>query len=341
MRINGWIGGGIASCSVGASFPVSEALIGYPYAAGQCIRYLAGALILTVLLKGRLGRPSPKELGLLALVAAVGMVGFNLAVLATVERLGATNAGVVIGASPVVLALLVPLLARRRPSGPFVVAALVVAAGAAIVNGADDRLTLIGMALAIGALLGEVGFTLLAAPVLPRLGPMRVAAWAAWLATAQLLVLSAGDIPVPTPHEAAAIAYLAVITTALAFVLWFGAVGQLGADRAGLLVGLMPIAAVTVDALLNGHAPSDRGSRGDGAGRRGGRSRCVAPSAAKWSISGPVYCWRAMSRRATLLIVVETIVLVVAVTVAAITSIGDGLGADDARRGPAGAGAGQ
>jgi drug/metabolite transporter (DMT)-like permease len=256
MRINGWIGGAAASSIVGASFPVSEALVEYPYAAGQCVRYLAGAIILTVLLKGRLGRPTPKELGLLALVAAVGMVGFNLAVLATVERLGATNAGVVIGASPVVLALLVPALARRTPSGPFVAAALVVAAGAAIVNGTDDRLTLIGALLAFGALLGEVGFTLLAAPVLPRLGPMRVAAWAAWLATAQLAILSAGDIPAPSSSEIAAIAYLAVITTALAFVLWFGAVQKLGADHAGLLVGLMPIAAVTVDALLNRHAPS-------------------------------------------------------------------------------------
>jgi drug/metabolite transporter (DMT)-like permease len=256
MRINGWIGGAAASSIVGASFPVSESLIDYPYAAGQCVRYLAGAIILTLLLKGRLGRPTLRELGLLALVAAVGMVGFNLAVLATVERLGATNAGVVIGASPVVLALLVPILARRRPRAPFVAAALVVAAGAAVVNGADDRLTLIGLALAIGALLGEVGFTLLAAPLLPRLGPMRVAAWAAWLATVELLVLTAGEIPMPTRQETAAIAYLAVITTALAFVLWFGAVQQLGGDRAGLLVGLMPIAAVTVDALLNGHAPS-------------------------------------------------------------------------------------
>jgi drug/metabolite transporter (DMT)-like permease len=145
---------------------------------------------------------------------------------------------------------------RRTPSAPFVAAALVVAAGAAIVNGTDDRLTLIGLALAIGALLGEVGFTLLAAPLLPRLGPMRVAAWAAWLATAQLAVLSAGTIPTPSTTEIAAIAYLAVITTALAFVLWFGAVQKLGADRAGLLVGLMPIAAVTVDAVLNSHAPS-------------------------------------------------------------------------------------
>ena len=110
---------------------------------------LAGALILTALLKGRLGRPTPQRARAPRARRRGRDGGFNLAVLATVERIGATNTGVIIGASPVVLALVVPLLARRRPSGPFVVAALVVAAGAAIVNGADDRLTLIGMALAI------------------------------------------------------------------------------------------------------------------------------------------------------------------------------------------------
>ena len=47
-----------------------------------------------------------------------------------------------------------------------------------------------------------------------------------------------------------------MITTALAFVLWFGAVQQLGADKAGLLIGLMPVAAVVVDAALNGRTPS-------------------------------------------------------------------------------------
>ena len=247
--------------------------IDYPYAAGQCIRYALGALILTALLKGRLGRPTPKELGLLALVAAVGMVGFNLAVLGAVERIGATNAGVIIGASPVVLALAVPLIARRRrPS--LVAAALVVVAGAAIVNGADDRLSAIGTLLALAALVGEVGFTLLAAPLLPRLGPMRVAAWAA-LARDRAAARSsrAGDIPTPTTTEAAAIAYLAVITTALAFVLWFGAVQQLGADRAGLLVGLMPVAAVAVDAAPQRPSAVHRGPRGDGARGRGCRPR--------------------------------------------------------------------
>jgi len=85
---------------------------------------------------------------------------------------------------------------------------------------------------------------------------MRVAAWAAILATLELAILTRGDVPTPTADQGAAIAYLAVITTALAFVLWFGAVQRLGSARAGLLVGLMPVAAVAVDTLLNGRAPS-------------------------------------------------------------------------------------
>ena len=251
MNTRAWIGGATAASVVGASFPVSEALVDYPLATGQMIRYAAGALILAALLKGRLGRPTLKELGLLALVAAVGVAGFNLAVLGAVEHMGATNTGVIIGASPVILAL----TAKTRDPRILMAAGAVVA-GAAIVNGADSRISALGLAIAIAALGCEVGFTLLAAPLLPRLGPMRVAAWSAILATAELGVLSRGDVPAPTNTEAAAIAYLAVFTTALAFVLWFGAVQTLGAAKAGLLVGFMPIAAVTVDAALNGRTPS-------------------------------------------------------------------------------------
>src|SRR4051794_41429370 len=110
MSTRAWIGGATAASVVGASFPVSEALVDYPYATSQMIRYAAGALILTALLKGRLGRPTLKELGLLALVAAVGMAGFNLAVLGAVDHIRATNTGVIIGPSPVIL----PLAARTR-----------------------------------------------------------------------------------------------------------------------------------------------------------------------------------------------------------------------------------
>jgi drug/metabolite transporter (DMT)-like permease len=246
-----WLGGATATIVVGASFPISEALVDYPYATGQMIRYLGGALVLTALLKGRLGRPTLKELGLLALVAAFGMAGFNLALLGAVDQMGATNTGVIVGTTPVLLAL-----ATRSRDPQILTAAAIVVAGAAIVNGADSTVSALGALLAVAALLGEVGFTLLAAPLLPRLGPTRVAAWAAWLATLELAILARGDVPIPTMSEGAAIAYLALVTTALAFVLWFGAVRALGSAKAGLLIGLMPVAAVTVDTALNGRTPS-------------------------------------------------------------------------------------
>jgi drug/metabolite transporter (DMT)-like permease len=282
--MNGWSKGAIAAGLVGASFPVSDALTSYSYTAGQLIRYAIGALVLTALLRGRLMKPTLKELALLNATAAVGMVGFNLAVLAAVDHIGATNAGVIIGASPVLLAL----ATGHRQVLP---AALVVVAGAAIVNGADASVTLVGALFALAALLGEVGFTLLAAPLLPRLGPTCVAAWTAILATVQLAVLTRGEIPTPTVTHTAAILYLGLITTALAFVLWFGAVQQLGSGRAGLLVGFMPIAAVAVDAVLNGHAPSTADLAG---------TALVATGIALGARPGTVRAWlRARTRAAS------------------------------------------
>lgn len=248
---SGWLSGAGATILVGASFPITAALEDFPTATGQAIRYLLGALLLTAVARGRLTRPTARELTLLAAVAAAGMAGFNLCVVAAVAAFGGANTGVVVGASPVLLALLTG--ADRRALS----CAGVVVAGAALVTGTGGTFALAGLVLALGALAGEVLFTLLAAPHLPRLGPLNVAAWAAFLATAELAVVGAATgehVRAPTTEEAAAIAYLAVLTTAVAFVLWFRAVERLGAARAGLLVGLMPVAAVTVEMAMEARA---------------------------------------------------------------------------------------
>ena len=69
----------------------------------------------------------------------------------------------------------------------------------------------------------------------------------AWLALVlgalALAIDGAGALP-PMPIGAiGALAYLAVIQTALAFSLWYSAVGILGPAVAGLFAGVMPIAA--------------------------------------------------------------------------------------------------
>jgi drug/metabolite transporter (DMT)-like permease len=106
-----------------------------------------------------------------------------------------------------------------------------------------------------------VAFTLLAAPLLPRLGPLGVSVHSCLLAAAMLAIgapvvaaISGGPVlPAPSRAEIAAVSYLAVVVTAVAFLGWYTCVARLGTERAGLLVGLMPVSALATS-LATGQA---------------------------------------------------------------------------------------
>jgi hypothetical protein len=115
-----------------------------------------------------------------------------------------------------------------------------------------------GLLLSAGALAGVAGTSLLAAPLLPRLGALTVTIYACGLAAAQLLAAAvlvrlAGGPPVLRPltgTELAALLYLAVAVTAVVFVAWFSAVERLGVERTGLFSGLVPIASLIAVAVI-------------------------------------------------------------------------------------------
>ena len=92
-----------------------------------------------------------------------------------------------------------------------------------------------------------------------KLGPIRVSGYASAAAVPMALTAAAiadgpGMIRVPTTAEAAGLAYLAVVVSAGAFVLWYTALPRLGADRAGLLAGVVPIGAIATTVTLGlGH----------------------------------------------------------------------------------------
>jgi drug/metabolite transporter (DMT)-like permease len=60
----------------------------------------------------------------------------------------------------------------------------------------------------------------------------------------------------PSRAEVAAAGYLAVVVTAVAFLCWYTCVARLGAERAGLLVGLMPVSALVTSLAAGQAAPS-------------------------------------------------------------------------------------
>jgi drug/metabolite transporter (DMT)-like permease len=179
------------------------------------------------------------------------------------------------------------------------------------------------MLWALLVLLTEATFTLLAVPVLARLGPWSLSLHASWLAAAGLLGLS---LAVEGPDavarlgavELAAAGYLAVVVTALAFVLWYSAVARIGAARAGLLTGVAPVAAAVTGVALGDRMPGagvwggiaivaaglalglsrhgERSTVGAGARCRCGRSGTATTTPAGHATRA--CCWRRLSRSA-------------------------------------------
>jgi drug/metabolite transporter (DMT)-like permease len=245
---------------LGGSFTVSRGLLAYPALSGQAMRYTMAAVALAALVALRRDRvwPTARELVRLAVVAATGLVAFNVLLLFSLRHASPAVVGTVVGGSPLVLALLGPLQEGRRPAPRLVVAAAVVVAGAAVVQGggATDAA---GLAGSIGLLLAESAFSLVAAPLLARLGPVRVSAWSCALAVPLLVVGAAvvGERPrVPTAGEAANLVFLGLVLTVVAFVAWYSGVRGLGVERAGVFVGLVPVTSLATMALVDGRLPA-------------------------------------------------------------------------------------
>lgn len=252
----------LAYALVGASFTANSLLGAYPYAGGQALRYAAACLLLLPLL-GRGGLAPLRTLTLrhwlrLAAVAAVGMVGFNLAVLAAERTAEPAVPGVLVGCAPVVVAVLVPLTEGRRPAPAVLYGALLVAAGAFTVQG-WGRTDLAGIGWSVAALVGEVGFTVLAVPVLRLLGPKLLTAAVCGMGAVEatlvgIAVDGADFVRIPTAVETSALVWQAALATVVGFVLFYMGVQRIGMERATLYTGAIPVAAALSAALVAGAA---------------------------------------------------------------------------------------
>jgi drug/metabolite transporter (DMT)-like permease len=261
--LRGSLGAASAMFLVGTLAAVSSVINRYPLYGGQALRYAIAAAILFAVARAKglgLVRPTPREGLLLLALAATGLVLFNVCVVQATRHASPTLVGTTVGTVPVVLALVGPLLARSRPSGRVLVAAAVVVAGATITTGLGKG-DLTGLLYAVGALACEACFSLLAIPLLPKLGPVRVSAYTQAVAVPSLLVAGiladgGGILRTPTAAEAAGLLYLGTVVSAGAFFLWYDALPRLGADRAGLFAGLVPVGAIVTTVVLGLGTPT-------------------------------------------------------------------------------------
>lgn len=256
------LAGTVGQLLVGSSVSVSRALTAAPLFTAQAIRYALAALILLALArKARvtLVRPRGAEWLCLGGIAAFGLVLFNVAVVRGVAHAEPAVIAVAVASVPVLLGVIGPLLEHRVPNRRVLLAAVTVTAGAALVEGTGHS-DAVGLAWAAVALVCEAAFTLLAVPVLARHGAWGVSLHAVWIGALMLTALgltTEGPTAVDQLSTAdwAAMTYLALLVTVVAFLLWFSTVATLGSGPVGLLTGVAPVSAALVGIALGGRAP--------------------------------------------------------------------------------------
>ncbi|MFF0867333.1 DMT family transporter [Nonomuraea sp. NPDC050227] len=255
---NGIAGAATAMFLVGTLAGVSGLIGSYPVYGGQAVRYLAAAVILLVVTRAlglRFVRLTGRETLYLGGLTLLGLVVFNICVVESTRASGPALVGTVLGTVPLALAL-----AGGRPAPRLLVGASVVVAGATLATGLGSG-NPTGLLWALGALAGEVSFSMLAIPLLPKLGAIRVSAYSTALAVPMLAVVGlvqegSAMFRTPTAAETLGFVYLAVVVTVVAFFLWYTSLPRLGPGTAGLFAGLIPVGAIVTGLALGIATPS-------------------------------------------------------------------------------------
>jgi len=252
---------GALSCTagmtiVGTSVALAPVISGYPVLAGQAWRYLVAGLILLLALRltgRRLGAIPGRHLGRLVLLAATGLAGFNWCLIEGARHADPAFLATAVGATPLVLAVAGPISVGSRIRPWTVAGGVIVATGIVVVQGATVA-PLAALPYAVGLVLCEAAFTLLAVPLLRIMAPIQLCAAVCLVAVPLLAALAVSqpgtDLQLPDAQEAIVLLYMAVLTTAAAFLLWYRGVVRLGADAAGLFCGVMPVAGVLASMAL-------------------------------------------------------------------------------------------
>lgn len=208
---------------------------------------------------------TPRDLKLLSLLG-LGVLGNHLLTLFGLRYIGASTAGVLIGASPAITALLSSLLVRDIPFRKVAGGCAVSFAGVTLVSGVGGDAPIgdhpwLGGTLVLLGLVSWALYSIGGRQVMQRLSPLTVN-WTTLLLslllqlpllwTDQKMLLSGTDsVPI---SGWLAVGYLIVFATALGQQAWLFGVQGVGPSRAGVFVNLIPVSALLLSALVLGEA---------------------------------------------------------------------------------------
>jgi drug/metabolite transporter (DMT)-like permease len=236
-----------------------------------------GALAILIplwwLQEGQTIRLAGRDRWLLVLLG-LAVLGNHLLTLFGLRYIGAAAAGVMIGASPAITALLSSLLIKDVPFRKVAGGSALSFAGVALVSGAGGENAAgdspwLGGTLVLLGLVSWALYTIGSVSVMGRLSPLTIN-WTTLLISIVLQipllwsdqkVLQEGWAVV-SPGGWIALGYLIVFATALGQQAWLYGVQGVGPSRAGVFVNLIPVSALLFSAVILGETVGQRETLG-------------------------------------------------------------------------------
>ncbi len=242
-------------------YAIRVCIAGYPTVAAAALRFAIAAAILLPIAARRRPWPRGRAWAWLALAGVLDAVAYLLVYLGE-ERVSGGVAAVVWGTQPLILGLLLTATGMERVTRRHVVGAVVAFAGVAVLF--LDQLALSArQAAGVGLILGSIVAATLYSMIMRRHGAGThgaVATTVFLVVTAVVLgaaALAVGE-PLPWPPPAAptvALAYLAVVGTVAAFLMFFWLLGKVGLVVTSTMVFVFPLVALVTDALFERALP--------------------------------------------------------------------------------------
>ncbi|MEN6559237.1 MAG: DMT family transporter [Acidobacteriota bacterium] len=229
-------------------------------------RLVLAALAYAVVLAVRPARPGRSRRGDGWKAAALGLLGitfYQVFFIRGVSLMPASTASIVMGTSPVFIAVLATVFGEERiPPAGWAGIAISFAGFMLVVAGENGGLAFTweawrGAVLILVANVFWAGYTVFSRPLLERNSAFRVAGQGAIFGTAVYLPFAARDLARVSwdrvPWQGwAAIAYAGLIAIFLCFAIWYESVQAVGSAKTGIYSNLSPILTIFFAGLLLG-----------------------------------------------------------------------------------------
>jgi drug/metabolite transporter (DMT)-like permease len=239
---------------------VKGALRHFPPMAFTTIRLVLAALLFLAIARLSPG-PSvlPSDRRRLLVLGLLGHTLYQVLFILGIRATTASNSAILLGLTPVFVALLSLFLSPDKPRPGAFIGIAVSIFGVYLVLHDSTRAggSLLGDALTLGATFCWSLQTVLSQPVVARYGPLKTSAYAISIGSVAFAPLGISELLRMTPSAIPASAWWAlgysiVFSLVIAYCIWFYAVGRIGPTHTSVYSNLTPVAAVAVAYLALG-----------------------------------------------------------------------------------------